>query len=60
MCNCNGYCFDQLGVSYTFCISYSFAFDDCRYSSDHEMQTSDANRIVALTTCLVFLAVIFH
>ena len=37
MCNCSGHCFDQLGISYTFCLSYSFAFDDCRYSSDHEI-----------------------
>ena len=33
MFNCNRYRFDQLGVDYT----YSFAFDDCRYSSYHEI-----------------------
>ena len=33
MCNCNRYRLAQLEVPYT----YSFTFDDCRCSSDHEM-----------------------
>ena len=33
MCTCNRYCLDQLNINYT----YSYAFDDCNCSEDHEL-----------------------
>ena len=33
MCTCNRYRLDQLNINYT----YSYAFDDCNCSEDHEI-----------------------